>query len=835
MSGSREPGDDLGDDTETGTYTLSMMPTATLWSTAPAGLPMPDRYVDLGFLGSGAMGEVRRVRDTRLGALVAMKLLRKEGREVDAVRSRFEAEAQLTAQLRHPNIVAVHDSGVLPDGRVWFTMELVEGRTLDAVIRSVHAACGPHTWRTTRDGWSLRRLLGVLAQVCEAVGFAHARGVVHLDLKPRNVMVGPHGEVKVMDWGIARGAGFDLAAEATAVEALPSQHRTVAGSVVGTPAYMSPEQASGHRSRLGPPSDVYSLGALLFHVLAGRPPHEGRARTIVRRVREQGAPPLDEVRGRPAPAIPPGLRPLLDRCLRQDPYERFPDAGALARALSDWLAADARRDEALDHVRQARARQGDIHRLRSNAISLEQAAANTLNVLPLDAPIESKQVGWDLQQMAREKRVALAKVQAEVEERLWAALSIAPGLPEARAALADIQRERLLEAEQVQDADAALEREAWLRELDDGAHDAFLDGTGAISLESEPSGATVVLHRLVERDRVLQPVRERVLGTTPLEQAPLGRGEWLVVLEREGSSPVRLPIRLERQQHWENRGPDGLVHPILLPSVDELRPDEVYVPAGWAVVGGVEGEGALPRRRVWCEGFVIARDPVTFGAWAAFLQDLVDRGELDEARARSRPALHGTPPLVPEAGDRAWARLPDRLARCPVQRVSLTDALAFLRWRSERDGVAWRLPSEVEWEKAARGTGGRRLPWGRHLDPALAHIEGSVADPDDHPVGTWASDVSPYGVRDLGGGVSDLTGTPFRGPPSLLDASSPESPPRDVALTVKGGRATLRGSWVLPEARHDLPPHSRTMFVGLRPARTWPTTDAVSSLVGFGR
>lgn len=820
------------DETVTGTYTLSLVPMNQPWPRAPIGLPMPRRYADLGYLGSGAMGEVRRVRDTKLGILVAMKVLRAEASELRPVRDRFEAEARLTAQLRHPNIVAVHDAGILDDGRVWFTMELVEGRTLEEVIREVHAARSAISWRVTRTGWSLRKLLRVLAQVCAAVGYAHAQGVMHLDLKPRNIMVGAHGDVKVMDWGIARGADFDLAAQRGSVEAMPSAHRTVSGKVVGTPAYMSPEQARGERGSVTPASDVYSLGAVLFHILSGAAPRKGQPADIVSAVALGERPDFEQL-GRGGAAVPAGLTDLLEACLEPDPRHRPADAAILGDAIRAWLAADARRDEALEHVREAEAMGPELQRLHQSATVLEGSAATALHALPPGSPIETKNAVWLLEGMAADQRVALAQHRAEVEERLWAALTISPGLPEARAALAAIQKERLLEAEASQDADRAMEREAWLRELDDGQHADFLSGMGRLSLQTEPSGARVTLHRWVERDRVLEPVEVRSLGTTPLEDVPLGRGSWLLVLEGRGHRPVRLPIFLERQEDWENRGPDGVVQPIQLPKEGELQPDEVYVPEGWAIVGGSEGHGALPRRRVWCDGFVIQRYPITIGEWAEFLLDLVSQGRLKEARARSQARLHTLPALKPEDGSRDWAELPAEVLRCPVQHVSQSDADAYVAWRSARDGVDWRLPSEVEWEKAARGVDGRRLPWGARLDPALAHIEGSVRTPGDHPVGQWPGDRSVYGVCDLVGGVSDRTATPFRGAPEQLDASDPARPPARVSMVSKGGRATLRGSWVLPEARHELPVRARTMFIGLRLARSWPAYSADSSLIRF--
>ncbi|MEZ4473576.1 MAG: serine/threonine-protein kinase [bacterium] len=176
-----------------------------------------DRYADLGLLGVGGMGEVRRVWDRHLDRPVALKLMRPELVEVAGQRARFLAEARLTASLQHPGIVAVHDLGELADGRVWFAMREIRGQDLAELMR--------------QGRLSFRRLVEVFSRVCSIVGYAHQRGIIHRDLKPENVLVGEFGEVSVVDWGIA-----------VALAAAPSHE------VAGTPSYMSPEQARGRPS-----------------------------------------------------------------------------------------------------------------------------------------------------------------------------------------------------------------------------------------------------------------------------------------------------------------------------------------------------------------------------------------------------------------------------------------------------------------------------------------------------------------------------------------------------------------------------------------------------------
>ena len=316
---------------------------------APSGTG--DRYELSGEIARGGMGIIYRALDTSLGREVAVKVLQQRFGAGSSAARRFANEARIAGQLQHPSIPPVHDVGVLPDGRPFLAMKLIRGQTLEELLND---RADPAAERG--------RFVAVFEQVCQAAACAHAHNVIHRDLKPANVMVGSFGEVQVMDWGLAKvlgslvdeGGDPEATTSATQVDSVrdTGQSGTVAGSVLGTPAFMPPEQAIGAVGEIDARSDVFGLGAILAVILTGKPPFI--AETVeTTRVKAARAEVSDCFAHLDACGADPDLIALCKQCLAPKPVDRPADAGVVANAVAELRAAA---DE--------RARRAELERVR---------------------------------------------------------------------------------------------------------------------------------------------------------------------------------------------------------------------------------------------------------------------------------------------------------------------------------------------------------------------------------------------------------------------------------------------------------------------------------------
>jgi tetratricopeptide (TPR) repeat protein len=455
------------------------------------------------------MGVVYRARDARLDRDVAVKILGDRFAAAGSAAQRFVGEAQITARLQHPGVPPVHQVGELADGRPYLAMKLIRGQTLDALLKG---RADPSADRG--------RFVAVFEQICQAVAFAHASGIIHRDLKPGNVMVGPFGEVQVMDWGLAkvvdRGDGSEAsraATESVYVEestdtarttdwsGAPREPGTRAGSVLGTPAYMAPEQARGEGDLVDARADVFGLGGILCAILTGRPPFAAADGRPARELAAAGD--LGGALGRLARCgAGPDWVALCTRCLSPAAGDRPADAGTVARAVAG-LRAEA--DE--------RARRAEVERAAAAAEAREQRKRRKVQLalagLTLVVLAGAGTAGWWRDRQAREERGRLA--------RNGDAVATALG-----------QCETALRGDDASEAGRALDRAS--RQSEEG---------GAGHLADRVDRCRADLSLLRDLDAVDAYRWSAIGGTLPQPKEVANR--WRAVFSRHGLGPGEVP------------------------------------------------------------------------------------------------------------------------------------------------------------------------------------------------------------------------------------------------------------------------------------------------------
>lgn len=677
-------------------------------------------------LGRGGMGRVFRAFDPQIGREVAIKLLH-EAIEASEM-SRFLAEARITGQLEHPHIIPLYDLGQTPEGRVYYVMKKVNGKSLESLLGSTE-------WIS---------LLPAFIAICEAVAFAHHQNVIHQDLKPENVMIGAFGEVLVLDWGLAA-------------------YQQSNGFLSGSNGYIAPERFLFPDAPPMPASDQWSLGVILYRILCGFPPDS---------TRPPQTPPDVRIRN-PDRDIPDSLGDICMKALSIAPEARFEGVAELASALRTFLEGSERKRQALRMVQQADLLYPDIVATRSLALS-RSAEAKARPLRPLD-PLSHKEATWILEEEATALQQKASLQELKWKHTLHGALNQVPDLHDAHRRLAQHHRSALEEAESSRNFGVAQQEEWLLRQHDRGHHRRWLAGEARLSLVTEPAGATVHLDRLAQKGRRWIAVESRILGLSPLIETTLPPGSYLLRIQAPDRIEVRYPLFLRRAEGWDGCAPaEDHAHPIYLPLTTELKASEVYVPAGWFWAGGdMAAPDHLSRRRVWVDGFVMDAKPVTCEEYAEFLET---RGEEERARFSPRDRSH---PAHPLDGEICMGE-----GRLPVTCLDFASALAYAHWRGGR------LPDELEWEKAARGVDGRHYPWGDFHDPLFSCIVSSQTLPRPVSVDEFPLDLSPYLVHGMAGNVRTFCGNEWTesGPAQDGERLVPRTAdPSAAHVAVRGG------------------------------------------------
>ncbi|MCI0340124.1 MAG: SUMF1/EgtB/PvdO family nonheme iron enzyme [Planctomycetales bacterium] len=800
-------------------------PALRLAAAAPPGQRLGP-YVLSGVLGRGGMGIVYRAHDPALGRDVAVKVV-EPGAPPD-VRARFLREARTGARLRHPGIVAVHAAGEA-DGQAYIVEELIAGRSLSAIL--------------AEQPLSPEQGARVVQKVARALAHAHANGVIHRDVKPGNILLDPQGEPHLADFGLAREVGGSGALSRS-------------GVVLGTPQYMSPEQAEGRPGALDGRTDLWSCGVVLYECLTGTRPFGGETPlAVLAGVLAADPPPLRRF----APEAPRDLETIVGRCLEKSPTDRYATAEALAEDLGRFLAGEpvlarpvgpleravrrARRHRALvavlgaaiaavagvtafSAVREMRAsarRDEDFLVARALTPTDPEQALAILDRLAAHAPgtegleearavASARRETLAVERLLREARAPLdqarsargrigaltealrtlpgsgrvpatgsglpagaaaaggeaapgrAEAWQEREEQtvlaragFEAVRSLLRGHPElaefreAAEALGEIAWARLCEAEWEGDPQAARRYEKVLRDVAPERYTRELRGVGSLTLETDPPGAEVECLRYEDEEGLLVEQPFRLLGAAPLRRVLLPMGSYLLVIRKDGHRDTRYPVQIGRAEDHVVREPVSLLRE------EEIGPGYVYVPPGESILGGdPQAYDAWPRRREWVPGFCIGEREVTVGEYRRFLQVLLSEGSPSEA-------VLGRSPQPVRGGPEGW-RIEDGIVRAgwpdawPILAVPWSDAAAYCEWRSRTEGRPVRLPTEAEWERAARGADGRPHPWGdsfrwERVVGGRSPIHGGSLQP--HPGGSATTDRSPFGVLDLAGSARE--------------------------------------------------------------------------------
>jgi eukaryotic-like serine/threonine-protein kinase len=699
-----------------------------------------ERYVRVGELGRGGMGRVDAVFDRALGRTIARKTIL-TGRGHPAL---LIAEAQICAQLEHPAIVPVYDIGADESGLPHYTMRVIRGRALRQALAD--------NGTPDRQHLGLVQLLGILRQVCLVVDYAHSRGVIHRDLKPENILVGEFGEVYVLDWGVAY---------VTETSDIRRDRRTSSSlDAAGSLGYMAPEQALGEQ--IDARTDVFALGVILFELLTGARPFPD---SDVDSLRERISRPISRPPSQCTPRrITSAFDDLVSACLSPWPPDRPSSARVVAHAIDAFLdrerARSEREREAASHTDEGQRAMDAFEALDAESRSLQDRADSVLATICPWEPASRKQGAWTMAQEGRRLAAEAARALARAEAAFTRALGRVPDHPAARAGFAALYFRQFESAEARGDQEQMARYLDLARAYDDGELALELADQGELTVSASPHAA-LTIGRYEPFGLLLRCGASRSVDGEPFV---LDSGSYLLIA-RCDRVEVRYPLLIQR----------AMSHRLMLrlPAVGEVPSGMILIPGGpfWAYP-------PRAKRALRCElpDFAIGQYPVTFREYAEFLNSIRDR----EERERRTPGLgkEVAPLLVRDErggfrisegcveGDARRRVPPERELDLPVHAISWYDAIAYTRWLSLREGRPYRLPTDLEWEKATRGGDGRSFPMGEQLDASFAKLRESRPEASQpEVVGAFEADCSPYGVRDLAGGVADWTLTSLDGAP----------------------------------------------------------------------
>jgi serine/threonine protein kinase len=694
-------------------------------------------------LGSGAKGVVYKAYDRRMGNRpVAIKLFFDDGvedPETKREQQRTEREIRIQALLTHPAIVTAHDRFESPHGS-GIVLEYIDGESLEERVKKQGALA-------VRD--AVRVALGV----CKAVEFMHSKGIIHRDLKPANVLMTKDGNVKIIDFGVAKQKDDEATAKRDARDSKQvavahgfpqdSGALTREGTIVGTPSYMSPEQALGRVAFVDERSDIYGVGAILYYALTGKPPFVGDdVEAILDRVRKLPPPPPTTWNDK----VDPEVEAIVHRTLNKLPEHRFANAGELTEQLRRFLDGEQlSTDVYLEPLSRRALRQISENRV----LVLAFLGAIVAAVLVFATSYWAKQV--QARESVEERLASAGKalqdldvttaiaIYGEVQKADRGNEEAARGLQAAYKAQVHVnllkegkdQLERARRAQENGEDPEPFFEQAFFRLRDAkfyGSPSPELDGLlkrsrGIARLdvarpEGAPEDASLRLVALSandlseERLAIDPPPRLPVAGLL----LPTGLYQASIVVANDRAPPIYFPVKIAR-------GSD-----LSIEAIPKAPPGMVYVRGHAFFRPGHPRHDDLPQQAV--DPFFMDEREVSVGEYREFLASIAD----PVVRKRRTPS-HWTDAAAPEP------------AQLPVTNVTLDDALAYAAFRGKD------IPSEAQWQLAASGgLDDRDYPYGRRFVASYGCTSGTRPD----PIGTHQHDRSPCGALDMGGNVSEL-------------------------------------------------------------------------------